>query len=89
VLELEGERIRELRIALASVAPIVLRCRKTEAVLRGQKRQRDTLQAAQAALAAEISPIDDFRSTARYRRRVAQNLLEEFLMATEAQTNRE
>jgi CO/xanthine dehydrogenase FAD-binding subunit len=30
-------------------------------------------------LAAEISPIDDMRSTARYRMRVAQNLLEEFL----------
>jgi len=30
-------------------------------------------------LAREISPIDDIRSTARYRLRVAQNLLEEFL----------
>jgi CO/xanthine dehydrogenase FAD-binding subunit len=30
-------------------------------------------------LAAEISPIDDIRSTARYRMRVARNLLEEFL----------
>ncbi len=30
-------------------------------------------------LAAAISPIDDFRSTARYRMRAAQNLLEEFL----------
>ena len=35
--------------------------------------------AARAALAEEISPIDDFRSSARYRRRVALNLLEEFL----------
>jgi len=30
-------------------------------------------------LAREIAPIDDVRSTAQYRRRVAQNLLEEFL----------
>ena len=37
------------------------------------------LQAAQDALRAEIAPIDDMRSTARYRRHVAQNLLGEFL----------
>jgi xanthine dehydrogenase iron-sulfur cluster and FAD-binding subunit A len=36
------------------------------------------LRAAQEALAREIAPIDDLRSTARYRRRVAQNLLAEF-----------
>jgi len=34
---------------------------------------------AQQQLADEIRPIDDFRSNARYRTRVAQNLLEEFL----------
>jgi xanthine dehydrogenase iron-sulfur cluster and FAD-binding subunit A len=36
---------------------------------------------AQTELSREISPIDDLRSTARYRRRVALNLLEEFLLA--------
>jgi xanthine dehydrogenase iron-sulfur cluster and FAD-binding subunit A len=35
---------------------------------------------ARDAVAKEISPIDDIRSTARYRTRVAQNLLEEFLV---------
>jgi xanthine dehydrogenase iron-sulfur cluster and FAD-binding subunit A len=34
---------------------------------------------AQAALVRDITPIDDIRSTATYRRRVAQNLLAEFL----------
>jgi len=32
-----------------------------------------------AALAAEIAPIDDMRSSMAYRLRVAQNLLREFL----------
>ena len=32
-------------------------------------------------LAEEIKPIDDMRSTANYRRRVAQNLLTEFMEA--------
>jgi CO/xanthine dehydrogenase FAD-binding subunit len=62
----------EARIALASVAPIPLRCVHTEAAIAGGG---DPL----AALAAEISPIDDIRSIAAYRRRVAQNLLRDFL----------
>jgi len=37
-----------------------------------------TLRAAQESLAREIAPIDDIRSTARYRLRVAQNLFAEF-----------
>jgi CO/xanthine dehydrogenase FAD-binding subunit len=64
----------EVRIALGSVAPVPLRAWKTEAAIR---EGRDAL----AALAAEIAPIDDLRSTAAYRSRVAQNLLSEFLHA--------
>ena len=37
------------------------------------------VRAAQAALAGEVTPIDDIRSTARYRSAVAANLLAEFL----------
>jgi CO/xanthine dehydrogenase FAD-binding subunit len=73
-------KIREIRIALGSLAPTVVRCFKTEAVLKDQKLEAGVISAAKAELAKEIAPIDDFRSTARYRRRVAQNLLEEFLL---------
>jgi xanthine dehydrogenase iron-sulfur cluster and FAD-binding subunit A len=38
------------------------------------------VKAARAALLAEVLPIDDIRSTAEYRRGVAANLLEEFLL---------
>ena len=75
----EGDAIRDIRIALGSVAPTVLRCVKTEAALRAQKLGPAVFAAAKDALAREIAPIDDFRSTARYRLRVAQNLLQEFL----------
>lgn len=71
-------RIAEVRIALGSVAPTVFRATATEAILRGEKPVLATLQAAQRTLAGEIAPIDDIRSTARYRLRVAQNLLAEF-----------
>ena len=71
-------RIVDVRIALGSVAPTVLRAIETEKMLRGEKPTLATLRAAQETLAREISPIDDIRSTARYRLRVAQNLLAEF-----------
>jgi CO/xanthine dehydrogenase FAD-binding subunit len=79
VAQFEGGRIREIRIALGSVAPTPVRCAKTETLLRGQELTPALLKRAQDEIAREISPIDDFRSTARYRSRVTQNLLEEFL----------
>ena len=72
--------IRDIRIALGSIAPIVLRAVKTEDALRGARLTPGVVTAAKEALLHEISPIDDIRSTARYRLRVAQNLLEEFLV---------
>jgi xanthine dehydrogenase small subunit len=63
------------RVALGSVAPTVIRAPKTEAVLAGG----GTIAEAQRALVSEIAPIDDLRSTAEYRRRVAANLLARFL----------
>ncbi len=77
---METGTIRDIRIALGSVAPIVLRAVKTEDALRGKKAAPDAISAAKECLAREIAPIDDMRSTARYRMRVAQNLLEEFLL---------
>ena len=76
----ENSVIREIRIALGSVAPIVLRAVKTEDSLRGGSITPATIAAAQETLVREIVPFDDIRSTARYRLRVAQNLLEEFLL---------
>jgi len=79
IAEIVDDKIRDIRIALGSVAPTVLRCVKTEALLlknTGSSRIKD----AQEQLAAEMSPVDDFRSNATYRTRVAQNLLAEFLL---------
>lgn len=77
--QIESGAIREVRLAFGSVAPIPLRCVRTEQLLRGQKLTPELVRAAQDALAGEIAPIDDFRSSARYRLRVSQNLLAEFL----------
>jgi CO/xanthine dehydrogenase FAD-binding subunit len=77
--EVRGGTLVEVRIALGSVAPTVLRCRATEEVLRGGRPGGALKRAAVSELAREMAPIDDVRSTARYRARVAQNLLADFL----------
>lgn len=75
---IDAGRLVDVRIALGSVAPTVLRVLETENALRGERLTPANLSAAQNVLAQEIAPIDDMRSTARYRRRIAQNLLAEF-----------
>jgi CO/xanthine dehydrogenase FAD-binding subunit len=62
------------RIALGSVAPTVVRLPGTEAALAAGR----SLAEAQQVLRDEIAPIDDIRSTAEYRTRVAANLLARF-----------
>jgi len=70
-------KIETVRIALGSIAPIPLRCVQTENALRNQTI--DSIAAARAIFASEISPIDDLRSTRDYRLRVSLNLLEHFI----------
>jgi CO/xanthine dehydrogenase FAD-binding subunit len=77
--ELSNGSIVDVRIALGSVAPVPLRATSTEAVLRGRLLNPALVRDACEALASEIAPIDDMRSTARYRRRVALDLLADFL----------
>ena len=76
---MENEIVADVRIALGSVAPIPLRCVKTETIIRGVKIDEDVIRRAKDELAVEITPIDDIRSTKNYRLRVSQNLLEDFL----------
>lgn len=70
----------EIRLAAASLAPFPARLYRTECALLHQPIDARTIQSAREALLAEVKPIDDIRSTAEYRRRVAANLLVEFLL---------
>ena len=71
--------IQELRIALGSVAPMPIRARGAEKALLGRSGASLPLDAALEALQADISPIDDLRSSAQFRRKVAGNLLADML----------
>jgi CO/xanthine dehydrogenase FAD-binding subunit len=77
-VRMEAGRIADVRLALGSVAPTVVRCSRAESVLIGHAPSARAARAV-TALARDIAPIDDLRSTAAYRLRVAQNLLADFL----------
>jgi CO/xanthine dehydrogenase FAD-binding subunit len=77
-LRIVGDRIEEIRLGLSSVAPQPLFAARTAALLQG-RRLGEGIDAAVQALCDEVCPIDDVRSTARYRRLVAGNLLRDVL----------
>jgi CO/xanthine dehydrogenase FAD-binding subunit len=78
---LDAGRVTDVRLAFGSVAPTVVRSTAAERAVQGVDLTPDRIEAAVAALASDLAPIDDLRSTARYRSRVAHNLLREFLTA--------
>lgn len=77
--------LQSVALGAASLLDRPARLHATEATLVSRSLDDPQLLSdAGAALASEIAPIDDIRSTARYRTRVAQNLLGEFLAACAA-----
>lgn len=72
----------EPRVAIGSVAPTVLRLHRTESAIAGGATDDDVAR----VMDTEIAPIDDIRSTADYRRRVAANLIRRFLSETRSET---
>ncbi|MEO6196086.1 MAG: xanthine dehydrogenase family protein subunit M [Thermoanaerobaculia bacterium] len=65
---IEGGRIAELRLAAGSVAATPVRLRATEEAMRGLPPNPETADLAGREAAREVTPIDDVRSTAEYRR---------------------
>ena len=88
---LDNGAITDVRIALGSVAPVPIRLAETERILNGRRMNTSLLLLARKTAAAEIRPIDDIRSTARYRTEVASNLVAEFLgqLGASGKTDRE
>jgi carbon-monoxide dehydrogenase medium subunit len=78
---LERDRtVRELRFALGSMAPTVRRLQTAEEFVKGRRLTPEVAAEACELMKKDISPINDFRSTAEYRLRVSQNLLSDFLL---------
>jgi xanthine dehydrogenase small subunit len=79
-ITLDGDTIISARVALGAVANRPMRITAVEDAVKGQ-RLGVAADAARAALHTAITPIDDVRSTAVYRREVAENLVARFFTA--------
>ncbi len=75
MLRLEGEMIAEARLAFGGMAGTPARATNAELALQGQALGEASIAAARAALEKDFKPLDDFRASAWYRMRAAQNLL--------------
>ena len=81
-IELEGDTVKDVRLAFGGMAGTVKRAAGAEAAMRGQPWTQDTVSAAKAALASDYQPLSDMRASAGYRQQVAQNLLQRFWLET-------
>jgi len=70
----EDEKIKESRICIGSAAPVPLRIESAEEKLFDKKASKVKIDEVAQIVADEISPIDDIRGTAKYRRQVAFNI---------------
>jgi len=65
---MEGKILKDVKIALGAVAPIPIRAKKAEEILKGKKLDQGLLEKFSQAVSGEASPIDDIRGSADYRR---------------------
>lgn len=82
-VRLDGDVISAASIAFGAVGPTVLRARRTEEFLVGQPLTEETMRSAGGVAMEEITPIDDVRGSADYRRQLARNVLLKFYFQTQ------
>ena len=81
-LELDGEKVRDIRICYGGMAATPKRARRCEEALIGTAWNEPALAPAAAALAEDYQPMTDMRASSGYRMLVAQNLLTKFFRET-------
>ena len=71
ILEVEKNRVKDIRIAMGSIAPIPLRLIKVEEFLKNKKINNDLIEEAVKKVREEVNPISDIRASAEYRRYIS------------------
>lgn len=79
-LEAKEGKVQEINVSLGSVAPTPVRAFNTEKYLQENGLTEEAIQKAKKMVSEEISPIDDIRASAEYRKEVAGVLLERALI---------
>lgn len=89
LLDFDGDIVASARIAFGSVAPTIVRAPAAEAALTGHPLAPDRIAAAAHLIQEAITPIDDLRASAAYRRHLAgvitRRALEQLAAGTERQ----
>lgn len=71
VLQMDGKKVQDCRIALGAVAPTVIRLRAVEDALIGAVLSPEAIDQSAVTAGELCSPISDIRSNVEYRRRMA------------------
>jgi xanthine dehydrogenase small subunit len=79
---LDGDIVRDARIAFGGMAATPKRASATEALLNGKPWSEESLAAAMAMMAQDYAPLTDMRASGSYRMKAAQNLLRRFWFET-------
>ena len=87
ITRLDGDIIRDVKIALGAVAPTPMRARKAETLIREQKLDDALLDEAGLVASGEASPIDDVRSSAEYRKKIIRDLVRRAIRQAVEQIN--
>jgi xanthine dehydrogenase small subunit len=83
-IALDGDVVKEVRLAYGGMAAIVKRGAGAEAALLGKPFTQASVNAAKLALAQDFKPLSDMRASAAYRLQVAQNLIQRLWLETRA-----
>jgi len=84
-LQLDGDKVTDIRIAMGGMAAIPKRAALAEASLRGQTWDEAAVGTAMQQLGRDFTPLSDMRASADYRARAAANLLYRFFLETRPQ----
>ena len=76
VFEMKEGICRQARIGLGAVAPRPIRAYETEKIMTGQSLSEEDLGVCGRQVENEVSPIEDIRASAEYRRMMASVLLQ-------------
>jgi len=68
VLDSKNNTCKDIKIAMGAVAPVPMRAKKAEEILRGKLFSDGLIESAAKIASEEAKPIDDIRSTAEYRK---------------------
>lgn len=75
-MRLRNDHCEDIRLALNSVAPTIIRAKRAEEILRGQRVEESLVREMSDVAASEVDPMDDNRGSAEYKRELVRVLVQ-------------